>query len=183
MVNAFKYARVEEERRFLLRTIPWDLDPVESYVKIFDLYLPGTRLRLRRMESPTGEVRAYKFGQKYRAANHEVHQTAMTNIYLTSAEYKLLAGLKGASLIKKRYTYRNAGNAYGIDVFEGPLSGLVLAEIERHPDQEIEQLPVPDFAIREVTDDPRFTGGELATLTREEFLQWNGESQEGRVGS
>jgi hypothetical protein len=31
---------------------------------------------------------------------------------------------------------------------------------------------MPPFAIREVTGDPKFTGGELVKLSEEEFQRW-----------
>lgn len=125
------------------------------------------------MESPSGAVLAYKFGQKYHAADQADHQSVMTNMYLTEAEYSLLAKLGGAALVKRRCTYIYAGHSYGIDIFEEVLSGLILAEIEQYPGQEIHQLPVPEFAVKEVTSEPQFLGGELAKLTRQEFLLWS----------
>jgi hypothetical protein len=47
---------------------------------------------------------------------------------------------------------------------------LILAEIENRPGIAISTLPQPPFALREVTEDPAFTGGELVKLTRAEFL-------------
>lgn len=173
MSDPLKYARTEEERRFLLKATPADLDPEKSFVRIFDNYLAGTRLRLRRMETPTGMVLVYKLGQKYHTADQESHQAIMTNMYLNEAEYNTLAKLGGTILVKRRYPYLYAGHSYGIDVFEGELYGLILAEIEQFPGQEIHNLPIPQFSVREITDDPRFSGGELAKLTRQEFLQWS----------
>ena len=36
----------------------------------------------------------------------------------------------------------------------------------------IAQLPIPPFAVREVTDDPQFTGGTLIELSEVEFKEW-----------
>lgn len=167
-----KYARIEEERRFLLRSIPPELQLGDSFVRIFDQYIPGTRLRLRRIESAAGQAMAYKFGQKYRAADQAAHQAIMTNIYLDEAEYKTLQALGGRSLTKRRYAYHFQGQDYSIDVFEGRLGGLVLAEIEGQEHVDIASLPLPGFALREVTGDPQFTGGELARLSAGEFQTW-----------
>ncbi len=52
-----------------------------------------------------------------------------------------------------------------IDVFEGALAGLVLAEIElRAPDEPLPQPPGAVTLIREVTDDGRFVNQVLAGL-------------------
>ena len=131
-----KYARVEGERRFWLKSLPEDLDR-DAFVRIIDRYIPGTRLRLRLIESPSGEPLAFKFGQKYRARHLESHQTLMTNIYLDEVEYRILARLGGATVIKRRYPYQHAGGIYSLDVFEGHLEGLILLEIESQGEADI----------------------------------------------
>ena len=50
-----------------------------------------------------------------------------------------------------------------VDEFLGELAGLVLAEAEFKTPASLAAFPAPDFAIREVTDDPRYTGIQLAT--------------------
>ena len=85
--NSLKYARIEEERRFLLKSIPEELLEVDEFIRIIDGYIPGTRLRLRRMVSPHGNTLALKLGQKYRPVDFEAHQTIMTNLYLNEIEY------------------------------------------------------------------------------------------------
>lgn len=170
--HPLKYAQVEEERRFLLRSLPSDLSPDAAYVRIVDHYLPDTRLRLRRLESPTGEVLVLKLGQKFRAADQSTRQTTMTNFYLDETEYAILSTLGGALLVKRRYPYHHAGHNYNIDVFERHLSGLILMEIERRPGVDLSALPLPSVALREVTDDPFFTGGALATLSLANFQRW-----------
>jgi hypothetical protein len=50
-----------------------------------------------------------------------------------------------------------------IDEFQDELAGLVMAEAEFKTPDLLAAFPMPDFAFREVTDDPRFTGGYLST--------------------
>ena len=80
--NSLKYAKIEEERRFLLKSIPEELLRNEDYIRIIDLYIPGTRLKLRRMQSPQGSTLAFKLGQKYQPGDFEAQQSIMTNMYL-----------------------------------------------------------------------------------------------------
>ncbi|MGH2480496.1 MAG: hypothetical protein ACRDHW_12650, partial [Ktedonobacteraceae bacterium] len=54
----------------------------------------------------------------------------------------------------------------GIDQFQGDLEGLVMAEVDFGPNGDPSSLTVPSFALAEVTDDERFTGGRLAVTTR-----------------
>jgi CYTH domain-containing protein len=148
------------------------LNPETGFTRIIDHYLPSTRLRLRRIESPGGEILQCKLGQKYQAEHLQSYQTIITNIYLDEAEYEILTTLGGTLLVKRRYPYLYAGEERSLDVFEGHLQGLILLEIERRPGSDIAGLTVPPFAIREVTGDPFFSGGQLAALPQEEFKAW-----------
>lgn len=59
-------------------------------------------------------------------------------------------------ITKKRYRV----GRWEIDVFHGPLEGLVIAEIELY--NEDEDVPLPEFLGPEVTGDPRYYNSALA---------------------
>ena len=64
----------------------------------------------------------------------------------------------------------------GIDVFDPPLHGLVLAEAEFTTNEAAQSfLPPPRAAIAEVTDDARFTGSSLVQTRRHDLLAWLAE--------
>lgn len=166
-----KYACLELERRYLLKELPADLREQACSWYIIDRYLSGTRLRLRQMTSPSKGTVILKLTQKYREAGQEATETIITNMYLNKAEYNCLSQLPGPEIIKKRYEYRQQEHRYSIDVFEGPLQGLILAEIEAEMAEELAGQPFPSFALKEVTADPFFSGGALAGLTEAEFRE------------
>ena len=58
-----------------------------------------------------------------------------------------------------------------IDVFEGRHQGLILAEMELENKAGVSEFVLPSFVLKDVTDDPFFTGGNLVTMTAEEFEQ------------
>ena len=66
-LRAGKYARVERERRFLLARPP-PAPAVIASRRITDRYLPGTRLRLRRVDHLDGGTCEFKLTQKVPAA-------------------------------------------------------------------------------------------------------------------
>jgi hypothetical protein len=63
----------------------------------------------------------------------------------------------------------------GIDVFEGALRGLQLAEAEFSSAAEADALIVPPFILHEVTDDDRFKGGQLVCASRQNVAKWLAE--------
>jgi CYTH domain-containing protein len=165
-----KYARVERERRFLLAGPP-PASAVVATRRITDRYLAGTRLRLRHIEGLDSEACEYKLTQKLPADRPGPVQGLITNTYLSRAEYDLLASLPAAVLSKTRLSVP----PLGIDVFDPPLHGLVLAEAEFITDEAARSFLPPQESIAEVTDDTRFTGGRLAQTHRHDLLAWLAE--------
>jgi CYTH domain-containing protein len=158
---AGKYARFELERRYLLDHVPDGVDRTTARL-ITDRYIVGTRLRLRRIEPLDGGESTYKFGQKEAPSPPDFSRTTITNIYLTANEYHVLAEVAANELRKCRYTLVHDGHQYSIDAFEGDLAGLVLAEVSFEAERELDAHPTPSFATRDVSQDVRFTGAELA---------------------
>ena len=153
-----KYAWVERERRWLCRSVPYDR--VVSAETYRDLYVEGTQLRLREALPVAGGAPMLRLGRK---ADVSPDVRLLTSIYLSPEEYRLLSSLPGRTLQKTRHSLGKVDGAdLFADVFEGPLSGLVMAEAEFESMEAMERYPMPDFALREVTHDVRYTGGRLA---------------------
>ena len=166
-----KYACLEVECRYLLSQIPDDLLDSPMGWRITDRYFPNTRLRLRHMQSLAGDEQIYKLTQKYRSETQNAYETTITNVYLTEAEYNHLEALEAKILKKTRYPYSLPNFSWSIDVFEGRRQGLILAEMEMEKKAGVDNLVLPSFVLKDVTEDPFFTGGSLVTMTDEEFRQ------------
>jgi CYTH domain-containing protein len=148
-----KYAQVEIERRWLADlAAAGPLDGLPCHT-IDDLYLAGTRLRLRRMEDAVGGT-VFKFCKKY---GGEGCLEAITNLYLTEAEHQALSDLPGQRVRKRRYAM--AGGA--LDVYRG-VPPLAIFEIEFATETEAADYQPPAFARIEVTHDPAYSGAALA---------------------
>jgi CYTH domain-containing protein len=160
-----RFARSEWERRFLLEQLPADTFTADVR-QILDRYIAGTRLRLRRTRDAHGTL-AFKLTQKLDDTAHGALQGQLTTIYLVEEEYKVLENLPASNLEKTRYSIP----PFGIDVFEGKLAGLVLAEAEFSSAEEAAALDLPAFLSEEVTSDRRFTGGSLAAVGRRQLTE------------
>ncbi|MEI9906784.1 MAG: hypothetical protein WDO06_01760 [Actinomycetota bacterium] len=163
---SLKYAQVERERRFLLRNCPAKSD-VDRELRIHDKYLHGTRMRLRQVIEE-GQPVVFKLGQKVRAIETSPSEIAHTTIYLSSGEFELFAKLPGNELYKVRSIVHFENLTIAFDVFEGLLSGLVLAEIDLGDYGVLPSGFVIGDSI-EVTEDERFTGGALAKISAEQL--------------
>ncbi len=153
-----KYALAEIERRWLV-----DLDAVGDLrerpnFEIEDLYIEGTRLRLRRM-TWTGREPVYKLCKKY-GRRSELTEP-ITNLYLDADEHRLLAGLPGRRIRKRRF--RVAGGS--LDIFESPQDGLAIFEREFENEAGARAFHPPAFVSREITGDPGYSGAGLAGIS------------------
>lgn len=163
-----RYARVERERRYLLSGLPPGLKLSDPHTQITDNYVTGTRLRLRKVRDPRTNEWTLKLTQKHAPDPPDFSRALITNIYLNGYEYEVLSVFEGNELRKNRYAYEHGGRRYSVDVFLGPLRGLILAETDFDDDAEMDSFPAPEFAALDVTNDELFTGARLVELTAEE---------------
>jgi CYTH domain-containing protein len=178
-----KYARVERERRYLLRGLPDGLRVNSPHTQIFDNYITGTRLRLRKIRVPERREWTWKLTQKFAPDPRDFSRTVIANIYLSRIEYETLAVFEGNEIRKNRYPYEHGGRMFAVDVFLGPLHGLLLAETEFETDEELDSFPLPSFAAREVTNDELFTGGRLVELSIDEIRAELARREESKGGA
>ena len=154
------YTVVERERRWLCSDVP--RERIVRTETIVDLYVTGARLRLREARPFDGGPAMLRLSRK---ADVDPHTRLITSIYLPEDEFAILsAALQGVRLRKIRHRLKPLpGVVLSVDEFKGELEGLRMVEAEFDTPERMASFPMPDFAIREVTDDPRFTGGHLVT--------------------
>ena len=160
-----KYARIERERRYLLQDLPEGLSRADHHLQITDNYITGTRLRLRKVRDPRTNKWVAKFTQKFAPEPADLSRTVITNTYLNAQEADTLAVFEANEIRKNRYQFEFAGRRFSVDMFIGDLFGLVLAELSFATDEELDNFPLPPFALADVTNDEVFSGGRLCYLT------------------
>ena len=154
------YTVVERERRWLCREVPRAL--IARTETIVDLYVTGTRFRLREARPHNGDPAALRLSRK---ADVDARTRLITSIYLPESEFAVLAAaFQGARIRKIRHRLKPLpGVVLSADEFEGALKGLRMVEAEFDTAERMAAFAMPDFATCEVTDDPRYGGGQLAT--------------------
>jgi len=80
---------------------------------------------------------------------------------------ELLAMCETPLVEKTRHAEEHGGMTWEIDVFHGANAGLVIAEVELT--SETQRVEVPVWAIREVSDDPRYYN---SNLIKHPFSTW-----------
>src|SRR5215510_4496970 len=170
IVPESKYARVERERRYLLRDLPEGMTRADPHLQITDNYMTGSRLRLRKVREPRTNKWTVKFTQKFAPNHGDLSRTIITNTYLNALEAEVLSSIFNSNEIRKnRYPFEFEGRKFSVDMFLGDLFGLVLAEVSFENDEELKNFPKPPWALADVTNVELFTGGRLCDLTFEDI--------------
>jgi CYTH domain-containing protein len=165
IVPESKYARVERERRYLLKDLPEGISRADHHLQITDNYITGTRLRLRKVRDPQTNKWVVKFTQKFAPDTNDLSRTTITNTYLNPVEADTLAIFEANEIRKNRYHFEFEGRQFSVDMFLGDLFGLLLAEVSFDNDDELENFSPPPFALADVTNNELFTGGRLSQLS------------------
>ncbi|SDA50724.1 CYTH domain-containing protein [Mesorhizobium qingshengii] len=145
----------EVERKFLVSSTAWR-NLAEADIRIRQFYLaaaPGRTVRIRISDGASAKL-TLKFGSRARERDEFEY-----SIPLAEAE-EMLAFAIGRVIEKTRHHVRHRGYLYEVDVFGGPLAGLVVAELETPEDVPDEMLP--DWLGREVTGESKFYNASLA---------------------
>ncbi len=150
-------AGIEIERKFLVDQVPGELashpsDEIEQgYLAITG---DGLEVRIRRygrrsyltIKSGAGQVRVEE--------EIEIDERRFGSLWpLTD----------GRRIQKRRYLIpAEDGRRIELDLYEGPLAGLVTAELEFDSAAAAQAFVPPDWFGRDVTDDPRYKNRQLA---------------------
>ena len=153
MTEPPKYSQTEIERRWLVDLSAVDLQ-LAPFREIEDLYIAESRLRLRKVSGPNEFT--FKLGKKY--GKRTPLSEPITNLYLTEGEYQRLVVLPGHHARKRRYTLQQGS----LDVYLEPHAGLAVLEVEFVSERFAEEFSPPAFVIREITNEPCFSGAYLA---------------------
>ena len=146
---------VEVERKWLVRDLP-DVsghegkEVLQGYIAIA---ADGTEVRLRQTDG--------KFFQTVKSEGGLVR--GEIEIELSKDQFETLwPAAAGRQLKKTRYAVHWAGRQVEVDVYQGPLGGLIVAEVEfPSPSESVRFRPPPWFGA-EVTEDEHYKNAHLA---------------------
>jgi CYTH domain-containing protein len=145
----------EIERKFLVTSDDWR-GQADAKIAIRQFYLAAVDDRSFRVRIRDGgsAVLTAKFGAHERERDEFEYP-----IPLADAE-EMQGFAVGLVIEKTRHEVRHNGYVYEVDVFAGPLAGLVIAELETSDD--VPAAKLPRWLGREVTGESAFYNASLA---------------------
>lgn len=144
---------MEIERKFLIKKIPTDLSSYPSH-HIEQAYLseePVVRIRKKNDDY----ILTYKSKGLMVREEYEAPLNAASYLHLREKA-------DGKIITKRRYLIPYLNYTIELDVFEGDMAPLVLAEVEFDTREEALAFCPPDWFAKDVTDDPRYHNVNMA---------------------
>lgn len=160
---------VEIERKFLVDGNDWQSLTFERVLKIRQGYLTvgssaplaplETRVRISEcLSEDSAPTKTAVLTVK--SQGDLIRQEVECPIPVQEAE-ELLSMCEERQLLKDRHVISIAGVVWEIDVYRGPLEGLVVAEVELPSDDT--DIELPSWVGREISDEQAFKNASLAT--------------------
>lgn len=146
---------MEIERKYLLKNLPEDLANYPHRHLEQGYLCVAPVVRIRKDDD--------KYELTYKSGGMMVRQEY--NLVLTKDSYEhLKEKIDGRLITKKRYMIPYHGYTIELDVFEGDLSPLVLAEVEFETEEQANTFTPPDWFGKDVTFDGRYHNSFLSGI-------------------
>ncbi len=156
-----KTTDIDLYRLFLIDDLPEPLNRASSHLQIFDNYVHGTRIRLRKIRDPYTGKWTHLLHQKTAAGDDGAVVRKTHEIHLNEQEYGVFQIFERHEIRKNRYFHEFGADDYKFDVYMGDLAGLTTARVDFVDQQEMDNFEPPPFAVFEITNDPFFAGVNL----------------------
>ena len=150
----------EIERKFLVANQNWRSAVIGSDKLIDGLIseFSGSKVRVRVGQHKASlTVKGPRSGATRTEFEYDIPKADAMAILMTVCDQKLFE--------KTRYSVEHAGFIWSIDVYEGRLAGIIIAEIEL--EYENQYFEKPDWVSLDVTNDPRFHKRTMGRVVRD----------------
>lgn len=171
---------MEIERKFTINYLPDNIKSITRITQkhIFKDMVCSIRVR-RSINMYTGD-KVYTHTIKARTENLEKYSICELERNITEEEYNKSRPFRGSRTIQK---YRcvvpiQDGLKVEIDVFEGWLKGLIIAEVEFKSSKQAEEFKMPNW-FKNPIENKAFSNRALSTKSRHEVLNMIGREQFG----
>ena len=154
---------MEIERKFLLKNIPYELSELKSK-HLEQGYVNSDPV-----------VRIRKADDKYflTIKSNGLMKRIEVEKEITAEEYSELSTMvKGRLITKTRYYISlEDGLTMELDIFEGDLAGLIVAEVEFPTEKAANTFVPPEFVRADVTSDNRYANVSLSFMNEEDISE------------
>ena len=169
---------MEIERKFTINYLP---DNIKSVTKITQKHIfkdMVCSIRVRRsLNIYTGE-KIFTHTIKARGENVEKYSICELEKSISEEEYKKLKPFRGSRTIQKYRCVVPIANGLKaeVDIFDGWMKGLIIAEVEFESSKQAEEFEMPNWFEKSV-EHKEFSNRALSTKSRHEIMLMIGKNQ------
>ena len=151
---------MEIERKWLIDkdNIPYELERLESQ-EIIQAYISfSPTIRIRKIVNTDKNILTIKNKSKDNGLSREEYEIEISDEQFSN----LIRKCEGKIISKTRYIVKEDNHKLEIDIFHGDYEGLAYLEIEFEDVESAKNYPDPDWVIKDVTSDGRYSNASLA---------------------
>lgn len=169
---------IEIERKFTIKYLPKEVESIKKITQkhIFKDMICSIRVR-KSIDMFTGN-KIFTHTIKARAENQQKYSICELERNISEEDYNKLQPFEGSRIIEKYrciVTLENGLKAE-VDIFEGWMEGLIIAEVEFQNAEQAENFRIPEWFNKSVPH-REFSNRRLSTATRKEILDMIGHEQ------
>ena len=171
-------APTEIERKFTIKYLPKEVETIKKITQKHIFRDMVCSIRVRESIDLFTKEKVYTHTIKARGENLKKYSIIELEKEISEADYNRLQCFKGSKIIEK---YRCIIPLYDdlkaeVDVFDGWMRGLVIAEVEFKSVEQAEAFKMPQWFEKNVPHQ-EFSNRALSTKTRNEILEMVGKEQ------
>lgn len=168
----------EIERKFTIKYLPKEIETIKKITQKHIFKDMVCSIRVRESIDLFSKEKIYTHTIKARGEKTKLYSINELEKTIKKEEYKSLKPFKGSRIIQKyRFIIPLQNDLKAeVDVFDGWMRGLVIAEVEFKSVQQAKNFKMPKWFEKPVPH-KEFSNRMLSTKSREEILEMIGEQQ------
>lgn len=169
---------MEIERKFTIKYLPKEIESIKRITQKHIFKDMVCSIRVRRSIDLFTKEKVFTHTIKAREENMQKYSICELEKTITEEEYNSLYPFKGSKIIDKYRCIVPIGDNLKaeVDIFDGWMKGLVIAEVEFNSVEQADNFKMPDWFEKNVPH-REFSNRKLSTSSREEILRMVGKAQ------
>lgn len=169
---------MEIERKFTIKYLPNEIESIKKITQKHIFKDMVCSIRVRRSIDIYTEEKIFTHTIKTRTENLEKYSICELEKNISEEEYFKARSFRGSRTIDKYRCIVPIGDGLKaeVDIFEGWMRGLIIAEVEFESVEQAENFEMPDWFEKSVPH-KEFSNRRLSTASRREILNMVGSKQ------
>lgn len=169
---------MEIERKFTIKYLPKEIESIKKITQKHIFKDMVCSIRVRRSIDLFTKDKVFTHTIKARGENMQKYSICELEKNITEEEYNSVHPFRGSKIIDKYRCIVSIGDNLKaeVDIFDGWMRGLVIAEVEFESVEQADNFKMPDWFAKAVPH-REFSNRKLSTASRKQILAMVGRAQ------